>query len=81
MRLFEIVLKFMNIFYARSAPRINSLVIIANYKYLVVVSGKKPYQRILDSIGILKLINEYVFEAVLIMLEQGFVIAQQLERS
>ena len=81
MHLFEIVLEFVNIFYTCAAPCVNGLVIIANDKHLVPVTGKKPYQCILDGIGILKLINEYMFEPVLIMLEQGIVIAQKFERS
>src|SRR6185437_5538705 len=63
---------------ARAAPAVDRLVVVANHEGMAVGTRDEPQPAVLDGIGILELIHQYVPEALAVMREELRVVAPEL---
>ena len=77
----KVFLKLMNVLDARAAPAIDRLVIVADDEGYAFGAGKNSEPRILNCVGVLKLVNEQMLKAASVMREQLGVVAPQLVRA
>ena len=77
----EIALQVLHVRRRRAAPAVNRLVIVTNRKYRVVLPGQQLQPAVLQTIGVLELIDQDVAETASIVFTQMVVARQQLIRA
>ena len=70
----------MNILDFCAAPAVDRLVVVADSKDIVVCAGQEAQPGVLDGVGVLKLVDQDVGEASLVVTEDIRTLAQQLQR-
>src|SRR3546814_4911196 len=60
----------LHVFDFRAAPAVDRLIVVADHEHLAALAGQHPDHRVLDGVGILKLIDQDLPEALLIMRQQ-----------
>ena len=64
------LLERVDIFYLRTTPAVNCLVIVTDNKNMILAAREGTNQGVLNAVGVLKLINQQMAKTVLIMLLQ-----------
>ena len=79
LRIRVITLKGLNIFDLRAAPAVDRLIVVADGEEVVVRPGQEAQPSVLDGVGVLKLVDQDMREASLIVPEDVRTLAQQLQ--
>ena len=72
----ELMYKVGHIAHARTAKRVNALVIVTDCQHSAVRAAKQFDPSVLQFVGVLKLVNQNMFEALAVMFAQRIVVAQ-----
>ena len=59
----------LDVFNFGTTPAINRLIVIANHKHLTGIASQHSDPGVLNGIGVLKLINEYMSEALAVVFQ------------
>ena len=72
----KIIFELEDVLDLRAAPAIDRLVIVADHEQVALGPYEQAQPGILDTVGVLKLVHQYVAEARLVMFAHGRVVAQ-----
>ena len=77
---FELVLKAEDILYIRASELVYTLIVVADYAEVFMLGGEQADQPVLRVVGILILVDQYVFEPILVVVEYVLVLLKKFHR-
>ena len=77
----EVFAELVEILHPSAAPAVDRLVVVAHHHQTVAAFGQQAQPGVLHGVGVLELVHQDVPEAALVVIQQAWVIAPEVQRA